>query len=486
MANINTRRGAKQSPRLSFTSLLQYFFLFTSLLLLLGYYSFYKSSKQYEGLSERYQRGGIHVSGLAGHIRKQDSKYNSKATIGYAITVSGCPKGDATRGDFGAGITDGAAVLLHSIRMNSVRNPESGSLYDYKMYALVHPEAEHCARPTLEPLGYKILIRNVPVLLEKIEGDYLREKVPSNGCCGEKEFVKLHAYTLVDHPAVVHLDLDTLVLKPMDSLFDLMIDGVPSDGSNGGVEVAFGDAISPVGAESSVGKIDAFFTRDYNMAHRGMKHVGVQGGFLVLRPSLLVFAEFSSIIRKGDFRSNGGWGGLGFGPFYGSMTFQGIIPYFYDHLHPGTGIELNHCIYNNMADNPRDEPTKNDIVSGSCRDGYNRPDKNDECEDCRSRNFDEVVTTHFTLCQKPWECHPQDGDRIQERLCRKFHGAWFKIREDLETSIWGRKHVELNNADEVQKERGGLFQPEQFRGYCKSAGKKGYIAMKVPTVAKTS
>ncbi len=53
-------------------------------------------------------------------------------------------------------------------------------------------------------------------------------------------------------------------------------------------------------------------------------------------------------------------------------------------------MELNHCVYNNMADNPRDKPTKNDIVSGRCRDGYNRPDKNDQCEDCRSRSIEEV------------------------------------------------------------------------------------------------
>lgn len=332
--NINSRRGQKSTQnRVSLTTLLQYFIILTLLLLSIGYYLFFQSSNQYDGLTEGLQHGNIHISSLTGHIRKADSSYpNSKATIGYAITVSGCPKGDATRGDFGAGITDGAAVLLHSIHVNSIRNPTSGSVYDYKMYALVHPEAEHCARPTLEPLGYKILIRDVPVPLKYIEGEFLREKVPNNGCCGEKEFVKLHAYNLVDHPAVVHLDLDTLVLKPMDKLFDVIIDGIPTEG-NGGVEVAFGDSINSFSADSATKQIDAFFTRDYNMAHRGMKHVGVQGGFLVLRPSLLVFAEFAAIIRKGDFRSNGGWGGLGFGPFYGSMTFQGIIPYFYDHLH---------------------------------------------------------------------------------------------------------------------------------------------------------
>jgi hypothetical protein len=358
-------------------------------ILALGYYQYYKSFQTVSSANDVIRQEVSSSSGQFGLVRRKDNINNAKATIGYAITVSGCPKGDGARGDFGAGITDGAAVLKHSIHMNSIQNADSGSKYDYKMYALVHPEAEHCARPTLEPLGYEILIRDVPVPLDQIEGEYLRERVSSNGCCGEKEFVKLHAYNLVDHPAVVHLDLDTLVMKPMDNLFDVMIDGVPKDGSNGGIPVAFGDPIVSSDASGSK-QIDAFFTRDYNMAHRGMKHVGVQGGFLVLRPSISTYKEFASIIRKGDFRSNGGWGGMGFGPFYGSMTFQGIIPYFYDQLHAGTGVELDHCVYNNMADNPRDKPTKNDVVSGSCRDGYTRPDKNDVCEDCRSRRFEEV------------------------------------------------------------------------------------------------
>ncbi len=163
-----------------------------------------------------------------------------------------------------------------------------------------------------------------------------------------------------------------------------------------------------------------------------------------------------------------------------SMTFQGIIPYFYDHLHPGTGVELDPCAYNNMAHNPRDKPTRNDIVSGNCRNGYNRPEFNDECEDCRSRPIEEVFTTHFTLCQKPWECHAQDGDRIQERLCRKFHGEWYRVREDLETDLWKRGVVDLTDTVETVKVRGGKFQPQQFRGYCKGPGAKGYIPITLP------
>ncbi|KAL7517855.1 hypothetical protein ACHAWX_002732 [Stephanocyclus meneghinianus] len=429
------------------------------------------------------RHGGIRISGLVGRVRltppeESTANYDSKATIGYAITITDCPKDDGSSGDFGARITDGAAVLKHSIHMTSVRNAESGSKYDYKMYAIVHPDAKHCARPTLEQLGYKVLIRRAPVDSKYIEGQYLRENVSSDGCCGDKEFIKLHAYSLVDHPAIVHLDLDTLVLKPMDSLFDIIIQGPPTDGNNGGLGVAFGEPIvsSHLGSKHN---INAFFTRDYDIAHREMKHVGVQGGFLVLRPSLLAFAEFSTLIRKGDFRADGGWGGLGFGPFSGSMSFQGIIPYFYDHFHPGTGVELNRCVYNNMADNPRDQPTEN-VPSGSCKDGYNRPDHNDQCEDCRSRPIEEVVTIHFRLCQKPWECPERDENRIQEDLCRQFHAEWYRIREDLETSIWGRKRLGLSNEHEVKKEKGGKYQYQHFRGYCWSHGKNGYIPLKAP------
>ncbi|CAN0524351.1 unnamed protein product, partial [Scytosiphon promiscuus] len=37
-------------------------------------------------------------------------------------------------------------------------------------------------------------------------------------CCGADEFIKLHAYTLMEFHRVVHLDVDTLVLHPLDQL----------------------------------------------------------------------------------------------------------------------------------------------------------------------------------------------------------------------------------------------------------------------------
>lgn len=181
----------------------------------------------------------------------------------------------------------------------------------------------------------------------------------------------------------------------------------------------------------------------------------------MLRPDMDVYNEYVSIIRKGDFREHGGWGGL-VGPFYGSMTFQGLIPYYYDVLHVGEAVELNRCVYNQMADNPKDKPTVDGIPQGRCRTNQ------EECEDCRNRPITDVVTCHFTLCQKPWLCLPQDTDIIQQRLCRKLHHEWHRIRADLEES-WGRSQFGT-----------GTFQKDHFYGHCSKFGKNGYLPIEQP------
>mmetsp|Transcript_12227 Transcript_12227/g.17394 ORF Transcript_12227/g.17394 Transcript_12227/m.17394 type:complete len:474 (-) Transcript_12227:170-1591(-) len=369
---------------------------------------------------------------------------NSKV-IAYTVSVTGCGNDP---------ITEGAAVLKHSIHRTSIQNAgndDSVGRYDYKMYAIYHPNAKTCAMP-LQNLGYTLLERETPVAVEDIKGDFLRKKIASNGCCGEKELIKLEAYTLTDHAIVVHLDLDTLILKPMDALFDLML-GTRLDSS--GMDIMWPDEPIP-------NQIDAYFTRDYNMVTPTTKYKPVQGGLLVLRPSMDAYKEYVDIVREGDFREGKGWAGK-VGPFYGSMTFQGLVPYYYDVLHPGTAVELNRCVYNQMCDNPRTKRTVNDVVDGDCRDGR------EDCEDCRSRPVSDIVTTHFTLCQKPWLCLPHLENIIQHRLCRKLHNEWFRIRSDLEVS--------LGHAP-----RGaGKYQPDQFFGFCNRSGKEGYIPIAIPS-----
>ena len=53
------------------------------------------------------------------------------------------------------------------------------------------------------------------------------------------------------------------------------------------------------------------------------------------------------------------------------------------------------------------------------------------------------------------------------------------MREDLETSVWGRERIALTDTEGVVAARGGGFQVEHFRGYCKQRGKSGYIRIDI-------
>lgn len=338
------------------------------------------------------------------------------------------------------------------------------------MIAFVHPAAESCS-DIFRSLGYTIQIRDTPFNVTDIKMKFLRENVVKSGCCGEKEYLKLYAYALLEYPIVVHLDLDSLVLKPLDDLFLAMLgtndnndDDIASSGDQGGGNATDGAKFSTEVSEARsripvmfdnplpVKSIDAYFTRDYNMINPGHKHVGVQGGFLVVKPSMEAFHEYVDIVLEGRFIKGAGWDGQ-YGGFFGAQQIQGICLYFYDARHPGTGVELNRCYYNNMADDPRQ------TSSGMCRDGH------DECQDCRDTPIEEVKSVHFTLCSKPWKCPSWHPGSI---LCAKFHYEWFRIRKDLERSLALQNGVEYKSPN-------GKYKPEVFHGYCKRSGGGGYI-----------
>jgi len=145
---------------------------------------------------------------------------SSNTTIAYAVSFIKC-------GDFqthSAGLVDASLVLRHSIHKNSVRNPKSGSQYDYKMYAIVHRQAEKCSG-VIRRAGFEVRIVDPPVRVSEIRGDYLRKKIHREVCCGADEFVKLYAYSLLPEQIVVHVDIDFVFYKPIDHLFDAILYG---------------------------------------------------------------------------------------------------------------------------------------------------------------------------------------------------------------------------------------------------------------------
>ena len=166
-----------------------------------------------------------------------------KITIAYAVSVTNCPSDELYK------IQDGAAVLHQSIRLSS-RN----SRYDYHMIAFVHPSAEECV-PVLKALGYEVQIRPTPFNDTDIQNPELIRSQESS-CCGTSEYLKLYSYVLIEFPVVVHLDLDCLVLRPLDDIFDLMLD----PGFNRSrIPIMY---LEPTEIPE---RVDFVFTRDYGM-----------------------------------------------------------------------------------------------------------------------------------------------------------------------------------------------------------------------------
>jgi hypothetical protein len=227
---------------------------------------------------------------------------------------------------------DALVILRHSIHVNSVHNDKSsGSLpsasvskYGYKMYAFVH--RTNCPDPALPPLlerlGYTPLVVDDPVELQDIEGEWYRNHVEGENCCGLSELIKLRAYEIdaERHPIVVHWDLDVAVLKPMDVLFDVMLYGsdhpVGKEArhrllEDGHVQRGHRRRL-PGGGSTLPNEIGAFFTRDVTSAAPWERIRAVQGGFVVMKPNRAHYEILKDLIRKGNYvrgRGEGsGWG----------------------------------------------------------------------------------------------------------------------------------------------------------------------------------
>lgn len=259
---------------------------------------------------------------------------------------------------------------------------------------------------------------------------------------------------MTQHPVVIHLDLDALINKPMDDVLDFMLNPERYKASPellAKIPIMWPEQDIP-------DDISLLFTKDYNVVAPKRSDKPYQGGFFVVKPSLETYNEFVEIVRKGDYHIKGGWGKK-VGPFHGGMTIQGLLPWFYQYLHPGRSVELNRCKYNNMSDKPYFERNNGMRI---CRTNEK------ECEDCRFKRMDDVVTFHFTICQKPWSCLEYKNKLDDFRLCREMNRKWYELRSELETS-WGRSGKGT-----------GSLNVDHYKGYCSRTGVAGYQPIQAP------
>jgi hypothetical protein len=289
---------------------------------------------------------------------------------------------------------------------------------------------------------------------------------------------------------VVHLDLDTIVLKSMDQLFDIMTIKRPTlwqrqqfaSESSMWYSKNFTTSLSTIKITSTMPeRINFMFTRDYNMVNPPSKQVyqmGVQGGFLLLRPNQEDFDNMVNLILSGGdgFTIGRGWGST-VGGFYGAATIQGLASYYYGIIkNMTTSVELNRCYYNTMVDNPHSFNEKlNKTLCTTLE-----PDLS--CENCRHTPLEKVYTAHFTVCGKPEWCSVQDPDDTSKgaRLCMELFREWHKLRLSLETE-WIQNfpnyvpELVYVNASESRR----MYLRSFFHGHCRGSQ---YIPMKFPNL----
>jgi hypothetical protein len=431
-------------------------------------------------------------------VEEEKDETGPPVVIAHAISLIKCSKKNSV-----TGFIDAAAVLRHSIHKNSIHynntsSPSSKkSRYSYQMYAIVHTSCEEHAK-SLERLGYQILVKDHPVQKEDIRGEWLRNHIEAENCCGSAEFIKLYAYHLTNHPIVVHWDMDVAVLQPMDDLYDAML--YPATHPRG---IAARGRIERQHPESTEWPevVNAFFTRDITSAKPWEKITAVQGGFLVARPDTRVFDQYIEFIKEGNYKQGrgdgSGWYGLGYGGFQGAMAYQGVLAYYYDQLAPNTAVELNVCRWNQVAaDVIWRGPERKDEHHLQCRD-YPRtklpngePDyaSNKKCEDCRMTPLEKVKTVHYTACKKPWECQiayprvPRDkrqAYRLQNLVsidnCSKLVKEWFQLRQEFEDALEA-----ASNGQVKPSARNGVYYKEFFLGYCRGENGGNYIPIEPP------
>jgi len=391
-------------------------------------------------------------------LRRQEERNPPKATVAYVLPVFSCFAEDANDPYDDDTFHNAALMLKASIHRQSYKTPLSGSAYDYSMVAIFHPSAVKCGEGgqdrtgILRDLGYIVQIREEPVRLNDIKGDYLRSNAPMDNPDGTKELIRLHAYKLTDYSVVTLVDFTTLVLQPPDDMFNLIVDGgnnAPEYMSNPSIFIQDDSAKPTLPA-----RVDIVYTRDYTTVTPTQFTTGLNLSFLPLRPSEDVFDELVSIYRRGDYSANKGWSNEGYGPFQGSMLTKGLLTYYYNGVHSNSHVELNRCTYANKADAPR---LRIDDGSIQCR---NKNEEDESCTDCRSVAFDDIVVADLSECNVPWTCQ-----RNTVTLCESFTSVWFELRKEVEEAILSER-------------------PNRSLSYCSGEG-GDYVPLLIPMQMKS-
>jgi hypothetical protein len=233
---------------------------------------------------------------------------------------------------------------------------------------------------------------------------------------------------------LVLVDFTTLMMRPMDDVFDSFI-GDPSR------------------------KIS--FTYDYpmNLPNTG-KNSGMNTHWIIMKPDPLFFKTIAEAYRDATYDPSMGWNWQGIKDFKGVLGLKGFLVHYFTRVDKGSHEVLSRCHFGNDNSDPYGmDPSGNRV----CRDPM-------DCRDCRTTDSKTVrVIKLIHTCGKPWECHYDESwDPVTKVACENFHRRWYSARVSFEENCW------VNGPPSY---RTGPFKPDVFLGFCSCAGVTCYDLM---------
>jgi hypothetical protein len=403
--------------------------------------------------------------------------------IAYVITFPHkCEGGEYNN----TGWTDSILVLRHSIHLTSMR-ANAHSHYDYHLVAIIETKAAASCSPVLYQSGafHTVMIKEPPIYGQEIvgeKGSFARKTLHRKGTT---EFLPLYLYEMTDYPIVVHVELDSVLTKPLDDVLDAFLYHPHSAiGRTARDRVALEPHKRRLRNVSWPDNVQAALTLDWPQVMPGRKP-GVRPGLFIVKPNVHVYELIMDVIRQGDYvdgysRDNG-WGGLGHGGYAGALGLSGLLAYVYEALLYDTWIELNQCRYNHIGMDVlyRAPPSFQKIHAkvGQCR------NDGDYCEDCMSTSPSQLHSVCFgEACPRPWHCigegsrsrHDKTGvpeEQVNLPHCLELQGIWHGVRRDLEAKLYN-----LTNADSIRSVgQAGDYLSHVYSGHCQNYGANGYL-----------
>ena len=417
-------------------------------------------------------------------------------------------RGDNVPGDEES-FRDFAMMLRAYVHASSHRNPSSGSVYDYEMHAFLHPRAAKCRSSkadgslfevrdgsegrlpdeeydgmidrglVLQNLGYKVSVRDPPSTRssDMVGSEYLRDYLSENVGDEVPDLIRLYAYELEGYDAVALVDYDTLIVRPVDDVVDLIAKSNGSVGNGaekrGGGEGGGGREGDNVendagggGGDDDDGGIDAVFSWEHlpSLANPQVRTAVINLSFFLIRPSRSTLDELIRLYRTAPFSETRGFGTHGRGSFAGWMSTRGLLTYYYDEVANAAKVEMDRCSFGNTAEE-YDADDYSVIYTAGGRvdcgagagvggDGGGVADPSGQCGDCSRSKFEDVSVADLSYCGAPWECgggdsgegeeddadndnggggtSPASDTLLSSGLCRQYQRFWFGGRLQME------------------------------------------------------